>query len=484
MKKHPNILLGLLLAVTLAIGAVQGRRVERMRESEQFYRWLLAAATQSRFWSELSVDSGDKDAPEMMDEKLFDSACDAAETILPDRELTEEDYDSSGEPYRKLVLMARDEGQDKALYDLADGPGLAKQRENFFRYLREKRLLSVASEFDAEAVYSQRVGVSLGNIFFGFRKLAANFVWLQVDKYWHSGFTQRMLPLMKTSVALDPNFVDAFLLGAWHLSYNQTAKMIDTPWPLRKYNERFGAWVGPKEIFYYQAIDFLKDGIRKNPRNYKLFFDLGYGIYDLKMKDYANAVLYLSEAIRRRHDQWVPRMLFHAMTSNEQYEDALAGWRDYLEKNPGDEKANRFILKNTGMIQERAAQELIDKAAQESDTTKAAALRTEAAEIRKQALQTWVKMAGPGGEHSPFAVGRIMRMKALTMIENGDYLEAIAILENARWKSNDFWEEASRLMIECKQKAGLPLSTSEKKAVIRDQEAEKYKNAPPPAKAS
>ena len=83
----------------------------------------------------------------------------------------------------------------------------------------------------------------------------------------------------------------------------------------------------------------------------------------------------------------------------------------------------------------------------------------------------------------PFAKGRIMRMKAGRLMEEGRYVEAIAILENARWESNSLWEEASDMIIEAKQLAGIPLSVSEKKAVLRKQEAEKHKNRPPPQEA-
>ncbi len=482
MRRFPNIGLALVFAVTVAIGAFQGGRLDRMREAERFYRWVLAATTQSRFWADLSAESSaetpeEKAARErMMDSQLFESILQATDPVLPDTPLAKEDYDSQGNPMRKLVRFARDDANDKAIYDLCAGPVLKDQRADFLKFSREKRLLSVSSEFDPNAVYAQGAGVSLGNIFFGFRKLAANFVWLQVDKYWHQGYEQRMLPLMKTSVTLDPNFVDAFLLGAWHLAYNKTAGMADTPWPVRQWSERFQAWVGDKELYLFEAVDFLKDGIRKNPRNYRLFFDLGYGIYNQKMKDYGKAVLYLSEAVLRRHDKWVPRMLYHSMTANGQYGDALAGWQDYLKRNPQDETAPRFIAKNQGLLAEKRYEDLMEQAAQATDPAQAEQFKTEAAKARQEAEAIW---NGPMMDSDPYALGRIMRMKAKDLLRNGDYIEAVAILENARWKSNDFWDEASEMIIDTKGKAGIPLSTSEKMAVIRKEQEEKHKKALP-----
>ena len=80
-----------------------------------------------------------------------------------------------------------------------------------------------------------------------------------------------------------PNFVDAYLLGAWHLAYNLTAKLPETPEPMKVYFPKYGKRLGIKQEWYYIATEFLKDGIRKNPRDYRVYFDLGYGIYENKL---------------------------------------------------------------------------------------------------------------------------------------------------------------------------------------------------------
>jgi len=305
-----------------------------------------------------------------------------------------------------------------------------------------------------------------------------------VDKFWHQGLMHRMIPLMKTCVTLDPTFVDAYLLGAWHLAYNATAKLPDTPEPLKKFNPKYGLRLGEKETYYYFAIDFLKDGIRKNPRDYRLYFDLGFTVYKEKLRDYANAVKYLSEAIRHRHDRWVPRQLYVCMELNGQYEEAKAGWENFLSKNLGNEteepKARRFIARNEGLIKERNADKAAEraKALKNSDPPQAGAARREAETLRKESLAIWEDMAKGPGEPDSFAVGRIMRMKAVRLIEEERYLEAIAVLQNAWSKSASFADEALKLIVDVKLKAGIPLSLSEKKAVLRREEAEKYKNAP------
>ena len=475
MKKYPSIFFAVLLVVALAFGSVQGRRIGHLRDSEMFYRWILAESTQYRLFPDFNAPGAESEEQNMMDRPLFREILDVTEKVLPEQHATDE----KGNPLKKLIAVTSDESQDKVVWDVVRSGALAKQQADFLKYLREKKLFSVASEFDPNAVYGeQRANVGIGNIFFGFRKVAANFVWLQVDRYWHQGMEQRMLPLMKTCVALDPNFVDAFLVGAWHLAYNVTAKLPDTPEPLKKYYPQYGARLGEKELYYYYAIDFLKDGIRKNPRNYKLYFDLGFSIYELKLKDYPNAVKYLSEAIRHRHDRWVPRQLYIAMELNGQYEEALAGWKDYLTKFPDNTTAPRFIERDKALIKEREWEQALERASNAKDPAEANAARTDAERLHDEVLQMWQALAGSGSEEDPYAVGRILRMKALKLIDEKRYLEAIAVLQNAWSKSGSFADEALRMIIDVKLKAGIPLSVSEKKAVMRREEAAKYKNAP------
>jgi len=156
------------------------------------------------------------------------------------------------------------------------------------------------------------------------------------------------------------------------------------------------------------------------------------------LKDYANAVKYLSEAIRHRHDRWVPRQLYIAMELNGQYKEALAGWQDYITKFPDNLTAPRFIERDKALIKEQEADEAAERARKATDPAAAEAARAEAERLRNEALQMWQAQASAGYEEDPFAVGRIMRMKALKLTEEKRYYEAIAVLQNA-------WSRALRL---------------------------------------
>ena len=149
--------------------------------------------------------------------------------------------------------------QDDALWDLATDSRLVETKRKYQDYAAQGLLQSVGPGFSLGALYDaqdqQRVGVP--SLFFGFRTLAANFLWMQVEKFWHEGQMHRMLPLMQTSVALDPNFVDAYLIGAWHRAYNMTAKLSETPLELKVFDERRGV-IGQRPPLECERHDRLR----------------------------------------------------------------------------------------------------------------------------------------------------------------------------------------------------------------------------------
>jgi len=273
-----------------------------------------------------------------------------------------------------------------------------------------------------------------------------------------------MVPLMKTCVLLDPNFIDAYLLGAWHLGYNATAAMQYTPVPLRVWSDKYQDCLGEQEKYYYLAIDFLKDGIRNNPRNYKLFFDLGYGMYREKLNDMENAVLYLTEAARLPHERWVPRMLYRCLEDNGEYEKALEGWKLNKERFPENTVNDRSMERLQGLIAERRSEEALAKAKTTTDPAERDRLLAEAEAAEKEAYDIWVAM------DEPYAVARKLRLDAMNRAEAGQYLEAVGYLDKARFEVGSLFEELSDMIIKYKLAGGLPLSVSEKKALVRDEE--------------
>lgn len=444
------------ILLAFAAGTFLNLRLRHLRESEAFYRWVLAASVNERLFHDQSEE--DHDAA------LFNRCIAAAKTMPEFANVPAPDEDNTA-TLSALSRVASNYLQDERIWDFARSDNAADLRGEFLALVRERKLRFAQDIQYAEA---QAGGVNVFNLFFGFRKVAANLVWIEVDRYWHQGNTYRMITLMRTCVALDPQFVDAYLIGAWHLAYNATARMPDTPWPQREWSNQYGACLGEKERFYYFAVDFLKDGIRRNPRDSRLYFDLGFSIYKQKLQDYGNAVKYLTEAVALPHQDFVPRQLFLCQELNGQYEDALAGWKDYAMRYPestiAQEVAPRFILRNEGLILEREAEALLRKAKSAADPAEAAQLTADAHASWEKAREVWSRVNDPFGE------GRKLRMQALDLRQEGRQLEAIALLDKARWDSSDLWNEFSNLIIEIKQEANIPLTVSEKKAVLRESE--------------
>jgi tetratricopeptide (TPR) repeat protein len=453
MSKYPNLILAIVFIVVTSLASLQGQYVNHLRKAETFYRWIFAAAANARLF-----DDWDK---EYEDQELLQRLVDASESLLDDATLEEEV--TEGDKIARFSEITAISENDQRIWQLAKGPELEETREEFLSLVREQKLQFTKFEGYVENVH-------IFNLFFGFRKVAANFLWIQVDTFWHKGYIHRVIPMMKTCVTLDPAFVDAYLLGSWHLAYNATAKMQPTPQKLKHWNERHQVCIGEKEKYYYIAVDFLRDGIRNNYRDYRLYFDLGYGIYSNKLEDWPNAVKYLEQAIRQPHERWVPRQLYRCLMMNKQYKESLAGWEDYQSRFPDNDLAHetggRFIARNRGHIFEAQAGKAQDDAAQATDAAaKAAALQKAQMNLDK-AYETWTQL------DEPYGVARKLRLDAIRLIEQERFMEAVALLDKARWESNDLWEEASNLIIDVKLQAGLPLSMSEKKAVERNSESD------------
>lgn len=492
----------------VVLASFQGARIDHLQESEGFYRWLINVAAQSHMGESLQFDQSAADAK---DDEYFAKVVNEAETQLPsDMEVDEEaDYDSEGNLRPSLVRHVY-RSDDVPVWKFARAPENEDLREEFYDLASKGQLQSLGTQLTASDLYSHNVqGVGVTSMFLGFRQLAANFVWLQVDKYWHEGQVHRMLPLMRTCVTLDPHFIDAYLVGAWHMAYNITASMDDTPERDKELHPKYKRRLGPKEEWYYIAIDYLRDGIRKNPRDYRLYFDLGFEIYELKLNDHANAVRYLREARRYRHERWVPRMLFRSLTKNGQYEEAIEGWNEYLTIFPESDVAHEAIKDNMGLIAEAKYEEYIECAQEATrfaermaeqaeaaelagDLTQAAQLRRRATEAREDAeemrelghierntaMEIWREMEAGG---RTFALARMLRLEALDALSEGRYLEAVAVLEAARFNHPEFFDEATDMILDIKVEHGLHTEVSEDLAIERRREAEMYsQNDPKP----
>lgn len=146
----------------------------------------------------------------------------------------------------------------------------------------------------------------------GFKGLAADLLWLQMESYWHSGQHYKILPLLEAIAWLQPSYILVWTIGGWHMAYNIYAEV--------KTEEE-------KRYWYDQGIKFLKKGLTYpfNANKYDIYFELGWTYYH-KGKDYPNAVKYLEKATKYPHPDYVDDVLAHAYEKNGEIEKAIKQW--------------------------------------------------------------------------------------------------------------------------------------------------------------
>lgn len=442
------IAIGVLLAALVA-GGLHGQHIDTLREARAFYEWMRVAGTSERMFTGESV------SLDFVDEEIYNEANQIAAATVPAPAVS-----VGSETGGIIASLASNDANNDTIWAFAKSDEAADVRAKFLVAARANKLQFAQN---VEYANAEAENVSILNLLLGFRKVAANFLWIEADRAWSEGHIHRLIPMLKTVVTLDPQFIDAYLIGAWHLAYNASAKYSDTAPALRKWNSEFEVCIGQKELYYYQGADLLKQGIRHNPRDYRLYFDLGFGIYNEKIKDYEKAVLYLREAVKQPHERWVPRMLYLALTENGQYQEALDGWKEYEQKFPdsASDTPERFIQRNTALLHEQKAEKLkIDAAS--APEAEAATMRAEADKHLAQAREIW------GSMNEDYAQARLLRLDAIADREMGRYIEANAKLMHARQLSGSLFKELSDLIIEIKQEAGEPLAVTEQKQVIRE----------------
>lgn len=160
----------------------------------------------------------------------------------------------------------------------------------------------------------------------GLREAVASMLWVRADEFFHNGEYEAILPLVRMVTWLDPQQIDVYSTGAWHLDYNFTDEE-------QRSDRRY---IPP-------AIALLKEGIENNPEIWDLRFDLGWMHYLQKLKDYPNAAYWLKEAASKDgkdmntgeiqpRPSFVDRMLAHAYERTGEFDKCEAQWKSCVDK--------------------------------------------------------------------------------------------------------------------------------------------------------
>lgn len=174
----------------------------------------------------------------------------------------------------------------------------------------------------------------------GFKGIAADILWVRIDDYSHAGQMYKLLPIFEMVTFLQPHFVLAWSLGGWQMAFNLYHE-ADTE--------------KEKKRWLQAGINFLLKGIKYNPQDYHLYYDLGW-TYWMKTKDYKKCIELFKVAVMWEHPQWVEHMLAHAYEKDGQLENAYKVWKNIQDKGsvPGLESVvDKFVKKLARILHEQ-----------------------------------------------------------------------------------------------------------------------------------
>jgi tetratricopeptide (TPR) repeat protein len=150
----------------------------------------------------------------------------------------------------------------------------------------------------------------------GFRQVIAGLLWVRTDAFFHSGNYDAILPMIRLITWLDPNWLDVYATGAWHLMYNFT----DTD---QRSDRRYLA----------PGLALLDEGIANNPNVYDVYKEKGWNNYD-KIKDYNAAIEAYQGAMAndpKADVTQVQHALAHSYERAGRIDEAIAAWKKAVE---------------------------------------------------------------------------------------------------------------------------------------------------------
>jgi tetratricopeptide (TPR) repeat protein len=186
--------------------------------------------------------------------------------------------------------------------------------------------------------------------FTGFRQVIAGLLWVRSDSFFHQGNYDAILPLIRMITWLDPNWMDVYATGGWHMMYNFT----DTD---QRSDRRY----------LVPGLALLNEGIANNPRVYDMYKEKGWNSFD-KVKDFTEAAVAYRGALAhdpKANTTQVMHALAHSLERAGDIDEAIATWglaRDTHLKAAGaskdaftDKQGAQSAAKNLSLLKIRKA---------------------------------------------------------------------------------------------------------------------------------
>ena len=159
----------------------------------------------------------------------------------------------------------------------------------------------------------------------GFRQVIAGLLWVRSDSFFHAGNYDAILPLIRMITWLDPNWLDPYATGAWHITYNFT----DTD---QRSDRRY----------LPAGVALLNEGIENNGQIYDMYKEKGWLYYD-KIKDFNESAKALEGGMQHNPDvNQVGHLLANAYIRAGRLDDAERQWKENIalhQKSKDDPKS-------------------------------------------------------------------------------------------------------------------------------------------------
>jgi len=156
-------------------------------------------------------------------------------------------------------------------------------------------------------------------------------LYLNVDALWHKGQYNKIFPVLKLITTISPGEVEAYTLGGWFLINGIAPKLSGKE----------------KEKIVKYAIEFMKEGLRANPKEMRLYMELA--MYYYNKKDYKTAITYLEKIETDTPSYHFLHLKAHIYQKLGRRKEAIDVWERVKKDFPGMvDVADRFIRELKG----------------------------------------------------------------------------------------------------------------------------------------
>lgn len=151
-------------------------------------------------------------------------------------------------------------------------------------------------------------------------------LYLRIDYLWHYGEYSKIFPVFNLITKILPEDVNAYCLGGWFLISGIAPKYDGEK----------------KDKIKKYAIEFMEKGLKENPYDYRLYWELAWFYYN--EDQYEKSLKYLQEAEKYKHPFFVENLKAHIYMKIGEKEKAIKMWNKIKQMYPErKDLAEKFI---------------------------------------------------------------------------------------------------------------------------------------------